>query len=40
MHLGFEDQTFGIHEQVTLPAAHLLATVVSPLFAANASGIG
>ena len=34
MDLGFEDQAFRVHEEMTLPAAHLLAPVVTALFPA------
>src|SRR5829696_4964898 len=32
--LGFEDQSFGIHQQVPLPAVDLLAAIVAPLLTA------
>jgi hypothetical protein len=34
VYLGFEDQSFGIHQQVLLPAVELLASVVAPLLIA------
>jgi hypothetical protein len=40
-HLGFQDQSFGVHEQVALPAPHLLLVfVVSSLFAARPGSLG
>jgi len=33
--LGFVLKALGIHEQMTLPAANLLAAIVSPLLAAH-----
>jgi AhpD family alkylhydroperoxidase len=40
MDLGFENQAFGVHEQMTLPAAHLLASVVTALFSAYTGCLG
>ena len=34
MNLGFEHQSFRIHEQVALPTLHLFGTVVAALFSA------
>src|ERR671914_1512039 len=30
MHLGLDDQTLGVHQQVTLPSLYFLAPVVAP----------
>jgi hypothetical protein len=32
--LGFEDETFGLYQQVTLTPLDLLASVITPIFAA------
>jgi hypothetical protein len=32
--LGFEDETFGVYQQVTLTPLDLLASVITPIFAA------
>jgi len=32
MNLGFEDEAFGVHEEVTLTALDLLASVLTPIF--------
>ena len=32
--LGFEDETFGVYQQVTLTPLDLLAPVITPIFAA------
>jgi hypothetical protein len=37
--LGFEEQSLRVHQQVALPAAHLLAAVVAPLLVADAGGL-
>src|SRR5215211_3679503 len=40
MYLGSEHQAFGIHQQVPLAAADLLATVVAPLLPAHSGRLG
>jgi hypothetical protein len=37
--LGFEDETFRVHQQVTLAALDLLASVVTALFSAYCSSL-
>ena len=39
MYLGFEDQPFGVHQQVALSAPHLLVSVVAPLLSAHPGGL-
>jgi hypothetical protein len=39
MNLRFQDQTFGVYEQVTLSALHLLASVETALFSAYAGAL-
>src|SRR5215213_10318942 len=39
MNLCLEDETLGVHQQVTLTAFDLLATVVAALFSAHTSGL-
>src|SRR5215212_7995789 len=36
VNFGFEHQTFCVHEQMPLPATHLLATIEAPVLAADA----
>src|SRR5829696_5405461 len=38
--LGFEDQSFCIHQQMTLPAANLLPALVAPRFATYPGRLG
>jgi hypothetical protein len=34
VNLGFQYQAFGVHEEMTLPATHFLASVITALFSA------
>ena len=40
MHLDFQEQTLGVHQQVTLPTSNLLVGVVASVFAAAAGRLG
>ena len=40
VHLGFDHQTLGVHQQMPLPAADLLAAVEAPLLAAYPGALG
>jgi hypothetical protein len=37
--LGFEHETFGVHQYVTLSAFDLLASVITALFSAHRCGL-
>jgi hypothetical protein len=37
--IGFEDQPFGVHQQVALATPYLLVSVVAPLFSTHACGL-
>jgi len=39
VHPGLDHQAFGVHQQMPLPAANLLASVEAPLLAAHAGGL-
>jgi hypothetical protein len=39
VNLGFEDETFGVHQQVTLPALDLLSSVITALFSAHGGAL-
>jgi hypothetical protein len=39
MNLGFQDQTLGVYEQMTLSAFHLLAAVVTALITSYTSAL-
>src|SRR5918994_173990 len=40
VHLGFDHQTLGVHQQMPLPAADILASVEAPLLAAYPGALG
>ena len=40
MHLGFQNQSFRVHQEVAFPATHLLAAIVSARFSSHPGGLG